>query len=146
MKSELNLAVIYHCRSPQEDLRRAILEANFEECGYMVSFHPVQARASVDYQTRHMIPGYESVELRAICDLYMRCVGGKDPLTKFRKDGGWKGHGISELFSNRGSFSFACVYQAEMFASLLAEYLRDWHAEKWKWVCIQETKIPGSES
>jgi hypothetical protein len=165
MESELNLATIYTCSSHgATDLRRATLAEQFGEVGYFVEFRPAQSRGSVFWRSRHEFQMKDYVPL---FDLLEKRTGRKMPAlnAEGRLPGKMITHGdyglpsewdyyefsagvcragLRQLYNNAGSFELE-IYAAEAFSVDVAKWLAAKHAEKWKWVCIEATKLRDYE-
>jgi hypothetical protein len=165
MQSELNLATIYTCSSNgATDLRRAMLKEQFGELGYYVEFQPAQSRGAVRWRSRHefhfkdYLPLLEFLEKRTGRKLPALNADGTLPgemitHNNYGLPSEWDYYefspavrraGLSQLHSNGGSADLE-IYAAEAFAVDVAKWLAMKHAEKWKWVCIEATKLRDYE-
>jgi len=145
----MNVTTIYNGSSSEvTEMRLATVEANFQEVGYMVIFRLEKWKGDVTFQIRHQFGADEIPMLKKIIEIYNECTGQKESLEKWkarRLRGTRSKSGLGELYLNGGTFNGMCAYDAETFSKRLAEFLSDWHAEKWKWVCIEATKMGGWE-
>jgi len=161
--SSLNIATIYDLiQNPSSDLRRASLMERFDEVGYMVEFRPRYSRGTVWFRSRHQ---FRAEDCLLLWDLLKKRTGKEVPLDTggrlpYRKiyfagppksDTGYTEYlpsvnaaGILEMQSSWGEFELE-VYAAEAFATDCASWLAARHAEKWKWVCIEVTKLNANE-
>jgi len=157
----MNLATIYEGTSnPASDLRRACLVDQFEEVGYMVEFRPRASRGTVWFRCRHQ---FSAKEYGSLWDLLEKRTAKKLPLDSngclpWKKitfkglDTGAteylpsvRSAGVVEWQSSWAEVDLE-IYAAEAFARDCAMWLAEKHSEKWKWVCIEETKLQYHES
>lgn len=130
-------------------IRRETLRENFDEVGYLVEFLPKMSKGVVRFRSRHHITRDKLVEMFQILKKYT----GRDiPFDDRGRILSETKHGMTMLASSVfraglldigtcwGTFELE-VYSAEAFAKNLAEWLEEWHAEKWRWVSIQNTKL-----
>jgi hypothetical protein len=158
---DLNLATIYPGpENESRELRLAMLKERFEEVGYWVEFHPVRSIGRVLYRSRLE---FNAADMAPVFRLLERRTGKKVPLDpqgrlpwrkvfyfKSEEPYYWdytpsvKSAGIQRMGSCSGEFAFE-VYAAEAFAKDLAAWLDSQHEQRFKWVCIEATKLKDDE-
>lgn len=156
MNSDLNIATIYNSEiNASTELRRALLRDQFDEVGYWVEFRPRETRCRVVFRCRHQMSKSKLAELLEMLEF---ATGRRIPLKKngflpvvkdeyedrYVLDRVCRLGGIHYIYDCKAAFEMD-VYCGEEFAKKLAEWLREWHLEKWKWVCIEATKLRDDE-